>query len=105
MPKVTTVYLFTNRTTMIFDETGQQVLDLQTAVANTSTPSHEEYRIRELLVRLLEDKPEIYLVRWPAAGEAETWQTPILLDEFASLIGLGHWYFHERTKEEEDYNA
>jgi hypothetical protein len=47
---------------------------------------------------LREDRPEIYIARWHRWQE---WSHQINMDEFASLVGLGPWYWDEKQAAEQ----
>lgn len=90
------VYLMTNRTCMFFDEKGEQIADLQGTIGWKPMPSYDDYKVHETLRRVMEDKPEIFIARW------QDWSHPITMDEFASLIGFGPWYWDEKQAAQAD---
>ena len=81
LPKVARVYLCTNRNCLFFDEKGSQIPMLQ-RLLNWRTSAD---RVSERLVikKVIEDLPEVYLVRW------RHWAEPITLQEFVDLLGYG----------------
>lgn len=81
LPKVARVYLCTNRNCLFFDEKGNQIPMLQRLLSWRTSAS----RVSERLVirKVIEDLPEVFLVRW------RCWMEPITLWEFVSLLGYG----------------
>lgn len=96
MLKVCQVYLFTNRNCIFYDETGQQMGDLQRLISWNPLPSYDESKTYELLLRLMADAPQCYMAKWPSPTDPG-WMHPITLDELASLIGQGPWFWKKRN--------
>jgi hypothetical protein len=44
---------------------------------------------------MIKDKPEIFIARW------QDWAHEINMDEFASLIGFGPWYWEQKQAAED----
>lgn len=87
---IKSVYLMTNRNCMFFDEKGEQIADLQATIGWRPLPSYNDYKVHNTLMRMIEDQPEIFISRW------QEWSQPITMDEFASLIGFGPWYWEHK---------
>lgn len=83
------VYLFTNRNTLIFDETGNQVHDLQ---ARINWDCNYRYSEQDALGTILADNPQFYISKF------KEWHKPISADEFCSLLGHGPWYYDKYRK-------
>ena len=97
---IQSVYLFTNRNLLVFDEKGEQVLDIQQAI-NWETDWSNPEKEREALRKIIEDQPKVYVARW------KEWAEEITIEELCSLLGHGKWYWknyrrgqrsHERGK-------
>ena len=79
--RISKVCLFTNRNVLIFDEDGNQVPKLQMYL-RWDTSKHRGKEM-EVISRIIEDRPKIYLTRW------REWSMPITLEEFVDLMGYG----------------
>jgi hypothetical protein len=90
--KIHTVYLFTNRNSAFYDEQGEQIADLQQTIGWKPLPSYDSNLVEDTLRQMTRDKPTIFIARWLE------WAHEITLDEFASLIGFGPWYWDEKLK-------
>ena len=91
---IKSVYLMTNRNCMFFDEKGEQIADLQATIGWKPQPDYRGHEVHGTLRQMMKDKPEIFISRW------QDWSHPITMDEFASLIGFGPWYWEEKQKAE-----
>ena len=80
------IYLFTNRNIIAFDEKGEQVIDIQSAIG-WNVDWYHHAKEEEALLKVIEDNPIIFLARW------HEWKKEINLDEFCSLLGHGEWYW------------
>jgi hypothetical protein len=88
---IKTVYLFTNRNIIAFDEKGEQIIDVQSVInwrVDWTNPTKE----RRVLRRIIKDNPEVYLAKW------RQWAERITIDEFCSLLGHGEWYWENFKK-------
>lgn len=105
--KIKEVYIFTNRNTVFFDEKGEQIANCQRAISWNKLESYEEYKvdvvpeafavpatIKDVLKRVMNDNPVIYIARW------QEWRHEITIDEFCSLIGFGLWYWEEKLQKD-----
>ena len=96
---IKSIFLFTTRQTMVFDETGKQVIDVQQAIGwgTNEDYSHKE---REVLRMIIAQKPEIYLTQW---NKDYSQKMKINIEEFCCLLGHGKWYWdtYKETKGEE----
>ena len=81
MEKIAKVYLVTSRSVLIYNESGEQMHELQKDL-NWSTAGERE-RERKVIERIIQDKPCVYLVRH------REWCVPISLREFVFLLGYG----------------
>ncbi|RLI40745.1 hypothetical protein DRO59_08595 [Candidatus Bathyarchaeota archaeon] len=91
------VYLFTNRNVIVFDEKGEQVIDVQREISwDVEWYKHENEE--KALEKIIKDQPKIYLARW------RQWAEEITIDEFCSLLGHGRWYWehYKRSPEAQD---
>ena len=86
------VYLFTNRNLLVFDEKGEQVIDVQ-KVIGWGTRWFEHEKEEEALQKIIADDPEIYLASW-----GDQWRHRITIDELCSLLGHGFWYWENYKK-------
>ena len=86
------VYLFTNRNVLVFDEKGEQIIDIQKAIG-WGVEWFEHKKEEEALRKIIADKPEIYIASWN-----DRWQHKITVDEFCSLLGHGPWYWENYKK-------
>lgn len=86
------VYLFTNRNTIFFDEFNEQILDLQKSISFSHISSWEETTIQDIIEKMMEDRPAIYIARW------QEWCNSITLDEFSCLLGQGEWYYKKKLE-------
>ncbi len=89
------IYLFTSRNLVAFDEKGEQVIDIQSAIS-WDRKSYNEYAEEKALLRIITDQPTIWLARW------QEWKNPITLDELCSLLGHGKWYWDYKNKEKDN---
>ena len=90
---IKTVYLFTNRNTMIFDENDNQLPEFQLKIGWGTAQDVEGER--EVLRQIHEDKPECYLAKW------REYRSRISITELAAILGHGPWYERElRNKKE-----
>ena len=90
--RIQQIYLFTNRNSIFFDETGQQIPDAQDAVSWKPIESYRDYKVHTVLHQVVKDQPKIYIARW------QQWANEITIDEFCSLIGYGPWYWDTYRK-------
>lgn len=90
--KIKEVYIFTNRNTVFFDEKGEQIANCQSVISWKKLESYEEYKVKDVLKRVMNDNPVIYIARW------QEWRHEITIDEFCSLIGFGPWYWEEKLQ-------
>jgi len=90
------VYLFTNRNLLAFDEQGEQIIDVQQAISWDTDKWFEREREIEVLERIIQNKPTIYLANW-----IEGWVHEITIDEFCSLLGHGPWYWEKYKNSQE----
>ena len=89
------IYLFTNRNTIFFDESGNQMPEHQAKISWKN--DHSNSRLETLLSQIIEDNPKIYLAKWLE------WKQEISIDEFFSLIGKGPWYWNIKNGKSGDY--
>jgi len=95
------VYLFTNRNLLAFDEHGEQIIDVQRAITwNSNSEWSGREKETEVLKKIIQDKPAIYLANW-----IEQWKHEITIDEFCSLLGHGPWYWEKYKKPSEDQES
>jgi|GEM_PF-2767592 len=95
------IYLFTNRNLLAFDEQGEQVIDVQTAISwDVSGKWFNREKEQKALERIIQNKPTIYLASW-----IEQWKHEITIDEFCSLLGHGPWYWEKYKKPSEDQES
>ena len=93
------VYLFTNRNLLVFDEKGEQIIDVQRAIGwGTKWFDHEKEE--KALEKIVQDGPTIYLANW-----TEQWRHEITIDEFCSLLGYGPWYWENYKKKVNEENT
>ena len=92
---IKSVWLFTNRNIAVFDENGEQVVDIQQAIGWNHRCLYE-YAERAALEKIVktEPPPEFYLARW------QEWKHKITCDEFCSLIGQGPWYWDYKEEKQ-----
>lgn len=85
------IYLFTNRNLIAFDEKGEQIIDIQTAIS-WDRKGYMDRDEETALARIVEAKPNIWLARW------QEWKHSITIDELCSLLGHGPWYWDLKHK-------
>jgi len=83
-----TLYLFTNRNLMAFDETDGQDITIQKGIGWDTVD--RIYSEREHLERIIEDKPEIFLSQW---NKGQPIIIKISIEELCCLLGHGKWYW------------
>jgi len=89
------VYLYTNRNIIAFDEKGEQVIDVQTAIGwDVEWYHHSEEE--KTLEKIIADAPVIWLAKW------FSWRERITIDELCSLLGHGPWYWKRKQLNEKD---
>ena len=94
------VWLYTNRNIMVFDEDGEQVVDVQKILGWTSLKSWCDKETEGALVKVIESKPIIYISQWG------NWNHRINIDEFCCLLGKGQWYWeYKQEKHNESHDA
>jgi len=95
---IKTIYLFTNRNTLAFDEEGEQIVEIQSNISwSVDWTKESKEKEEEILAKIAKDKPVIFLSAW------RKWRKEISLNEFCSLLGHGEWYWenYEKDKKEE----
>ena len=85
--KIAQVYLFTNRNTLVFDDAGNQVGDIQHQFNWEPTPSYKDYTDQTALRRIIHDNPECYVAR------GNDRKIKITVEELCCLLGYGPWYW------------
>jgi hypothetical protein len=81
------VWVFTNRNVIVFDENGEQVVDVQKVLGWSSLEYWLDTETEGALVKVIEAKPIIYISQWG------NWSHQINLDELCCLLGKGKWYW------------
>jgi len=90
------VWLYTNRNVMVFDENGEQVIDVQKILGWTSLKSWMVLETEGALVKVIEANPIIYMSQWG------NWNHRINIDEFCCLLGKGQWYWEYKQEKGND---
>ena len=90
------VWLYTNRNVMVFDENGEQVVDVQKILGWDSLKAWNVLATEEALIKVIEAKPVIYIGQW------NNWGHRINLDEFCCLLGKGQWYWEYKNENHDD---
>ena len=86
------VWLYTNRNIMVFDEDGEQVVDIQKILGWDSLKSWHVMETEAALEKVIEAKPAIYISQWG------NWGHRINIDEFCCLLGKGQWYWEYKQE-------
>lgn len=95
-PRISEIYLFTNRNTAFFDDAGEQIPELQRLISWEPLPSYERNKIEALIRKVIMDDPTIYLAKFM------DWQVVIRRDELFSLLGYGPLYYEVKGKIEKE---
>jgi hypothetical protein len=93
------VWLYTNRNCIVFDEKGEQMLDMQKALGIDSLEYWRDNSLEKALERVIADKPTIYFARWSEV------HMKINLDELCCLLGKGQWYWEYKNRPNEVYGT
>ena len=91
---IKTIYLFTNRNMLAFNEEGKQIAGIQANIGwDVNWTKEAKEKEEGILAKIAKDKPVIFLSAW------EKWRKEISLNEFCSLLGHGKWYFENYEEE------
>lgn len=90
------IWLYTNRNVMVFDEDGEQVVDIQKILGLDSLKSWCDKETEGALEKVIEAKPIIYISQWG------NWNHRINIDEFCCLLGKGQWYWQYKQEKKNE---
>lgn len=90
------VWLFTNRNVMVFDEDGEQIVDVQKVLGCNSLEYWHDKQTESSLEKVIEAKPMIYISQWGI------WNHQININEFCCLLGKGQWYWEYKQQKRND---
>jgi len=94
--KIQSIWIFTNRNALFFDENGEQLEELQRLIS-FSNEKLDENVLLHLMDIVTNQNPKIYISRW------KDWYNEINVDEFFALLGYGYKYslYKEGLKNEQ----
>jgi hypothetical protein len=92
------IYLYTNRNCIVFDEKGEQIVDLQKVLGVDSLEYWNLTKVEKALEEVILARPVIYIAKW------NEWRKVINLDEFCCLLGRGQWYWEYKLNLKEEAN-